>query len=241
MRDAGTVVVPRVDPQANATAEAVVRFPHRGLYQVQDGFLFSAFPFGFFRTTRPMSDHHRILVYPALVEIRAILSRLSRSGGAGVIPLPDGDDFTDLRPYRPGDRMKDIHWKATAKRGDMMVREFRAGITHRVNLILDTAPESAPSHFERAVSIAASISLHLIKQGLAVRLITGTTNTDFCGDREAACRILDTLAIVQPDVSARVPEGPADGAINILVLCRKSSPFALLRPSMTETIHVPSV
>ena len=234
-------MLPRIDPGSQGITEAIVRFPKRGFYQLQDGRLFSAYPFGFFRFQSAMPDARRILVYPALIDVRAILSRISHSGGSGVIPFPGGDDFTDLRPYRPGDRMKDIHWKATAKTGDMVIREYRAGISHKVNLILDTAPGGPEPDFERGVSLAASIALQLIAQGLSVRLTTGTTETGYCGNKEAACRILDELAVVRPDARTCVPAGPVEGAINILVLIHSGSSFAALQSNMTETIHVHSV
>ncbi len=237
----GKAMIPRVEASGQSMAEAVVRFPRRGYYQLKDGQLKSGFPFGFVRFSRPMTTGRKILVYPALLDVRAVLSRVSRSGGSGLVPLSGGDDFTDLRPYRPGDPMKDIHWKVTAKTGEMVVREYRAGVTHRVNLVLDTAPGATSRDFERGVSMAASLALELISQGLTVKLTTGSGSSDYCANRETVCRILDMLAVIQPDTRTRIPRETDTNAINLLVLCRQDSPYASLQSGMTETIHVHSV
>ena len=72
-------------------------------------------------------------------------------------------------------------------------------------------------------------------------LTTGSGSSDYCANRETVCRILDMLAVIQPDTRTRIPRETDTNAINLLVLCRQASPYASLQSGMTETIHVHSV
>ncbi len=225
-----SALVDRINPDSITETEATVRFERRGRHRVDNGTLFSSFPFGFFRFSRMLSGDREFVVYPELVDVRRLLDRFSRASGTGTIPSPAGDDFTDLRPYRPGDRVRDIHWKATAKTGEMVVREFRAGITDRVALILDDTPGGDPDTFEKAVSLTASLAIALFEQGYMVKLVTGREQTPYCTDRDRICSLMDVLALVQQDATRPPVYQETEGNLSILILSHGGS-----RPTGTET------
>ena len=231
-------LVDRIDPESVVETEATVRFERRGRHRVDNGTLFSSFPFGFFRFSRPLSGDREFIVYPELVDVRRLLDRFSRASGSGLIPSPAGDDFTDLRPYRPGDRFRDIHWKATAKTGEMVVREFRAGITDRVTLILDDTPGGDPNVFEKAVSLTASLAVALFEQGYMVRLLTGREQTAYCTDRDRLCSLMDVLALVQQDAPRSPVYQESEGSLSILILSHDGSRGT---GTETEVLHADSV
>lgn len=74
-----------------------------------------------------------------------------------------------IREYQPGDRISWINWKATARRNDIMIKEFEQRQSHDVLLILDCSPDE---RFEICVSFAASYIKAIIKKGAQVGLLT---------------------------------------------------------------------
>ncbi|MEU3712453.1 DUF58 domain-containing protein [Streptomyces catenulae] len=133
-----------------------------------------------------------------------------------------GEDDVIPRGYRHGDDLRRVHWRSTARHGELMVRREEQPRRTRCTVLLDTreaahrgtGPESA---FEWAVAAAASTATHLLERGLPVRLLTDT-GTSVPGPEgtaagpggtdpgEAAGLLLDVLAVVepsgQPDLSA---------------------------------------
>src|SRR5215210_3443500 len=117
---------------------------------------------GFFRLRRRLRARDvEIVVYPKpeglgdelhLLPIDAGQLEAQRRGA--------GHDLHSLREYRPHDDVRHIHWKATARHGRMIVREFTAEDERRVHVVLDTFVEDNPEalrRFEHAVTEAASL------------------------------------------------------------------------------------
>src|SRR5690606_16700627 len=72
-----------------------------------------------------------------------------------------------VREYVPGDAMRHIHWKSTAKTGTLMVRQYEESQTARVAVLFDArrAEYASDDEFELGVSIAASISVQAVREG----------------------------------------------------------------------------
>lgn len=84
-----------------------------------------------------------------------------------------GDDFFALRDYVLGDDLRRVHWKTTARRGDLMVRHDEQPSQGRLTLLLDSRRHgSGPASFEPAVSLAASIITASTERRDLVRIIT---------------------------------------------------------------------
>jgi uncharacterized protein (DUF58 family) len=91
-------------------------------------------------------------------------------------PFPTGLEFYGMRDYKPGDDLRRIVWRASARMGKLMVREAEQGITDRITIILDT-DRGHHSHegeysesFETAVSAAASLAVRHLRDGYEIRL-----------------------------------------------------------------------
>lgn len=69
----------------------------------------------------------------------------------------DGEDIAGVRAYRPGDALRDIHWKSFARQGVPMVKEYQAEFAERHALLLDTSGAPPGAAFEEAVALAASL------------------------------------------------------------------------------------
>ena len=101
-----------------------------------------------------------------------------------------GDDDVIARVYLPGDAMKRLHWKATAHRGELMVRQEEQQINPRAGVFLDCEPrtqgtardskrlwEYSPT-FEWGIVAAASIVHHLARNGYVVAFKTSSPAID---------------------------------------------------------------
>ncbi len=127
-----------------------IQWPCKGLkqgkYNIDKCYLETTSNFGFWaiRGTSPVSAEVRI--YPNLIIERKSLSALFLNKGVGVHSLRQvgkGRDFEQLREYIPGDSYEDIHWKATAKRGQPITKVFQIERTQIVYVIIDASRLSA--------------------------------------------------------------------------------------------------
>lgn len=116
------------------------------------------------------------------------------------------------RGYRYGDDLRRVHWRSTARYGELMVRREEQPQRARCTVLLDTrgiafAGQGPDSAFEWAVSGAASVLVHMLERGFSVRLLSDTGNSvpgqdadGFAGasqeSADAAGLMMDTLAVI---------------------------------------------
>lgn len=118
-------------------------------------------------------------------------------------PARRGLEFAGVRHFRDGDDLRHVHWRSTARRGTLVVREFEQQTHSSVTLLLDTRPQvqagaGADSTFEDLVRAAASIAQFVTRAGPPVHLVTSSgTRPDHVVARWREA--LDTLARVNPD------------------------------------------
>lgn len=165
--------------------ERVVRNVHlrcskRGVYDIGPSELSSGDVFGYRRVIQHRQQMTRLVVYPRLFA----LSQLALAAGVpqGEFDYrrrlgPDPLRFEQLRAYLPGDNPKDIHWRATARSGQLQVKEYEPSAAHTVIVALDvqTMPrpyDHVPVYLEQAISTAASLAVAALdarwSTGLAV-------------------------------------------------------------------------
>ena len=130
-------------------------------------------------------------------------------GGMGTIPAA-GEDEAASRAYQDGDSMHRVHWKSTARYGELMVRREEPQRPNSAAVFLDTrrcahAGRGPASSFEFAVSAAASIGAHLSGEGLPARLITEAGEIDPRGTFSDTT--LDLLAVISPSQEASLGSG----------------------------------
>jgi uncharacterized protein (DUF58 family) len=160
--------------------------------------------FGLVELGRSFSSRTTFVVTPKVIPLpRAVVTgswlgdgdRRARSAAAA------GEDDVVPRAYRDGDELRRVHWRSTARYGELMVRREEQQWRNRVQLLLDTrrgahAGNGATSSFEFAVSAAASIGVHLAREGLDGRLITDTGALSAPGIFEDV--LLNSLAVIKP-------------------------------------------
>ncbi len=118
----------------------------------------------FQKCKRVISPSDSILILPKRYKLPAFImegTARDHSGGLAQSNMSGlSDDFRGLRPYRPGDTLKQMDWAAWARTGKPIVREYENFFFPRYGLVLDTNGEfEHPEHFEEAVSLAASFAL----------------------------------------------------------------------------------
>lgn len=180
-------------------------------------------PFGLVYRRHSFGATEVLTVLPRVVELPPIRPRGSSEDGA-TRPAPHnvgvGDDDVIARTYLPGDALKRIHWKATAHRAELMVRQEEQQITPRAAVWLDAEPTSqgtardrsgeweySPS-FEWSIVAAASITAHLVKAGYVVTARANSQAVDrFIADGH------DTFEDAMVDLAVLTPqEHDHDGA-----------------------------
>ncbi len=81
-------------------------------------------------------------------------------------------DFSGLRPYVPGDRLRLLYWPALARSGELMVRDFEDSGPPRVHIVADVRPLVGEPGSERVLATVAGIGLQVLAQGSVVELST---------------------------------------------------------------------
>jgi len=162
-------------------------------------------PLGLASTRRRVGGVDHVVVLPRIhpVELPFAIRRNDPDTGASTVFGAVGDQLDIVaRGYRAGDPMRSVDWRATARRGELMVRTETAATTAATGLLLDVRHEAWPdaAAFEWAVEYAASLVSALDERHAPVRLATGRQTT---GDAIGA---LVALATVQPVYGAPEPQ-----------------------------------
>ncbi|UNZ19781.1 DUF58 domain-containing protein [Streptomyces sp. 891-h] len=206
-------VLDRVEPGGRREVSYRVRSDLRGRYPLGPLQLRLTDPFGMCELTRSFSTYDTLTVVPPVEALPPVRLTGETSGyGEGrqrALALA-GDDDVIPRGYRHGDDLRRVHWRSTARYGELMVRREEQPQQARCTVVLDTRrcayPGAGPdSPFEWAVAAAASVCLHLLERGWSVRLLTdtgaaapGPESGGFLSETsDTAGLLLDTLAVVE--------------------------------------------
>ncbi|MEQ9460397.1 MAG: DUF58 domain-containing protein [Phycisphaeraceae bacterium] len=162
--------------KGRATAEATLYPEVRGVLALEAVRVRSSFPFGLVRGERRFGRVSEVLVYPRVYrvtrELRATSGVWRDTGKAEVDSRSGAGDFAGLREYRPGDAVRSIDWKRTARLGTLMVREHLRPVPPRVMLCLDMSSGSPTGgEVEQAVTLVASMVCAAQGHGMPVGLV----------------------------------------------------------------------
>ncbi len=114
-------------------------------------------------------------------------------------------DFMTLREYAPGDDLRHVHWRSTARRGHLMMRQNETRRRAPVLLMLDVRPVAHDrASFERAVEAVASIATALDRAGRPFEVAWSTGMTIGAPGRRHLAHVMDELAIVEPHGADRL-------------------------------------
>lgn len=184
----------------------------RGVYRWHTVELGSGAPLGLFWCRRQRDCAATAIVYPTVLPLATcpLVDEMgqeeSKRGDPRGRPLQTATTglVRSLRPYRVGDPTRLIHWRTSARYGELRVRELEM-VTggQEIVIALDSASNWEEENFEQAVIATASLYFYAQQQQLEVQLWTASTNL-IKGDRF----VLETLAATAAleDVSSVVPK-----------------------------------
>lgn len=194
------IYFPYLAKKARAQQSIPITFARRGAYR-QDAFqIVTCFPFGFLQKARHVALPTEAIVYPTVEPTDELFDVLGGLQGAlESMSKGRGQDLYALRDYLPTDSARHVHWKASARLGSLMVREFTREDDCRILLVLDPHmdPRAPADRFERAVRLCAVIAWHLFERNAQVQFRTAGMETSLAPAERNIFRILRHLAIAQ--------------------------------------------
>lgn len=200
----------------------------RGVWSIGPLSLHTIDPFGLAQRLQEFGDTRTVIIVPEVVPLAPMSGDVGAAGGTAHTAssrLGQGSDNLSPRRYVPGDSMRRIHWRATAHRGDLMVRQEEEESSPDAIVILDrtarrweAASATVDRDFESAVATCASVALHLAQEGYSVdvRDSAGSVLGELRGQEDDRDALLVALAMVRPQGEGRevvtlydgVPPGP---------------------------------
>jgi uncharacterized protein (DUF58 family) len=127
------------------------------------------------------------------------------------------EEFAALRDYVPGDDIRRIHWRSTARRGAPVVRQFDVPWQRRTTVLVDQRAGVDDAAFERAVSAAASVLDLVARRDELVRLVTTAgADSGYVPAGEHLDDLMDSLAVLSTDAPRRDRPDPLLGTLSEL-------------------------
>ena len=204
----------RETPVPRGKASYVLEGLPRGRYAFEDTTAVIEDPLGFDRVDVPLPTPGALLVYPRLVDLDRLFSESGasvRDGRRLLLRRPSGFDLHSVREYQQGESLRMVHWRSTAKRGQLMVRELEDSPRDEVAVVLDADPAVVVGEsFELQVRAAGSLLQAHARRGRRSVLVINSPRREqqriqsADGDWHSA---LDLLAAVEP------AEGPPLAAL----------------------------
>ena len=222
-------VLDRVEPRGVREVSYPVRADVRGSYRIGPLSVRLTDPFGLCELSRSFASIDDLIVTPVITPLPGV--RLGGDwigGGDGPARsiATSGYDDVATREYRHGDDLRKVHWRSTARVGELMVRREEQPFQNRATLLLDTRfdahrGDGPGSSFEWSVSALASIGVALSRAGFALHLMRASGEA--LTPRSVAVTegvLLDTLALVAAERTlslapavTRLRRGGLDGVL----------------------------
>lgn len=186
----------------NESARAAYRLPteRRGIFDLGPMELHLEDPFGLAASTHDAAPATRLTVYPRVDAIPPLPLTRGNDPHAGAdhptALAAAGEDFYALREYEVGDDLRRVHWKATARLDELMIRQEEMPWQGRATVLVDLRREvHSPASLELALSAAASVVSACWRHRSLVRLVsTDGVDSGFAAGQTHVEAILEHLA-----------------------------------------------
>ncbi|MEX0937382.1 MAG: DUF58 domain-containing protein [Pirellulales bacterium] len=220
-----SVLFPRVAPDETSHLNYHGHVPQRGVYRFGPLRVSTRFPLGLVRSTAAISDRATLTVFPRLGTLTPAWRKLHQMAHVGSRQYQPRQgmteaDFYSLRDWQTGDSQRWIHWRTSARRGSLVVRQFEQKQQQDLLLLVDLWRPVRPNEddlrrVEMAVGFAATVAADMCRSGgsrldlgIAGRdlsLLGGTASAGFLDDA------LRRLAIVESGASEQLADLIAGG------------------------------
>ncbi len=243
-----------VAPNTVTRVDYKVHLLKRGFYTIDSMVVTFQDPLGLFFYNKQFKVRSEIMVYPVPEDIRDIILSGAERYGSRELPIAatrgSGLDPDGVRQYIPGDPLRRMHWKSTARTGKLNVIEFEEAKAVNVVIVLDlhqgtNIGKGKDTTLEYLVRMAASLAQNAIRQGASVRLITGDDSdpADFAGrgsehlfailaslaraeatdPHPLSSRLIERVGVLLPGTSVVVLTAEADSQLPGAISCITSS------------------
>ena len=205
------IYCPMISGGQSIATQMKATFPIRGQFKNEVFWLRTKFPFSFVERLARLQPAREITVYPSVESSQAvedIVNRLVAEHAS--LKRGESQDLYRIRPAVPGDSARLVNWKATARSGQLLVKEFTRDDHVRAQIVFDSTVGEAldPSLFERAVQECAAVVWRLYELHAEIRFDSGNVSISTAGNASAAFQILRYLSTVEPRSTAD-PSAPA--------------------------------
>jgi uncharacterized protein (DUF58 family) len=235
-----TVKVPITSLAAGSSVKHnyALRCSRRGVYEVGPLVAVAGDPLGLTQRESVVAESFELLVHPRveLVSDRPLTRQFEDPPIRPPVskPWPSGLEFYGMREYTPGDDLRRIVWRASARTGKIMVREAEQGITDHITLMVDTDRgshshdgEGLSESFEAGIRVAASLGVRHLREGYEVNCETnGGPLTRPLRGALSQLMLLDNLARLEMSrqplsaMITRMVTNPRRDAHNVLITPR---------------------
>lgn len=196
-------------------------FERRGRFIIRDFELSTLYPFGFWRQRKRLQViETAIYAFPKLEDVRGFVRNTQRQlGQFSTARRGAGQDLLGLREYQTSDDIRRVDWKATARTGQITVREFASDDDRRVSVVLLTDASDAEK-LERGISLAASMISFYLTEKAEVRLIANGETGEFGIGKAHLHELLRKLSVVEvkekpSEAEWEIP--PSEGDLQIII------------------------
>ena len=215
-------VVPTLLPRRRYAWQASTVCTRRGVFTLGPMTVLSGDPFGLFQFPRRIEATAQVIVYPLTVPIHRFATPIGPLTGGHAIRRRAHFITTNaagVREYQPGDSFNRIHWRSTARRRRLMVKEFELDPLGDVWIFLDLSraslverpeamdfrglpPQLPPSTAEYGIVAAASLAQYFVDKGRALGFVTYSPQREIVqpdrGPRQLL-RVLEILAVARSE------------------------------------------
>ncbi len=202
-RAAPPLLIPYLPRRGRSSGQLEMMVNSRGVHRFPYVHISSLFPFGFFRKGVRYRVELEVLVFPEIFAAADIHLEPTQQSGDDVSRNRGwGHDLHALRLFTRGDDPRGIHWKQTARTGELIFTERATERSRRLCVLFDNAvgelgrPDLL-SRFERLVSEAATAALDHLARGYEVELVTRDRSLAFAGGGRQRLAVLEALALIQ--------------------------------------------
>jgi uncharacterized protein (DUF58 family) len=219
-RRAARFITPALERGRPARAAYRIPTERRGRFSIGPAIVVIADPFGLSQRVVEIGGTDDIVVRPRVHALAGSTAapgqRRSSAQRRALIPVPSPahDEFLALRDYEVGDDLRRIHWRSTARLGDLIVREDESAWQPETVIVLDNrASAHRAGTYEAAIEALASIAVRIGRAGRTVDVLTtaGRRLGSVGGEGLRVETLLDELAVLAPD-----PDAPMAAAIRRL-------------------------
>lgn len=205
--------------------QTTLKLNKRGQHHWPEATLFWADPLGLFWRSQPLKTSTQFEVYPAThpVLLPDLLRPLLSDGALSrTLGLEDPISLRGGREYHTGDPPGRIHWRMTARTGQLTVRELERTAASNVTLYIDTA-NAKEVFVESAVRLAASLLIEALNMNLPISVATNQQATPTGRGQQAHHLALSALSKLQPSTKAPHIPNTASGG-NLFIVTSNASP-----------------